>query len=165
MPDANIAEESSPVAADNFVVARTRINGFRTEVVTGQHTFLADEPASAGGTNLGPTPYDLLSAALATCTSMTLRMYANFKKIELRSATVAVRHDRVHAEDCRDCESSSGSIGEFQRVLTLDGDLSEEQRKRMLEIADRCPVHKTLQGEIKVRTTLSAQPLRARNEP
>jgi len=154
LPDAKVAEASSLVATDDFVVARTGIDGFRTEVVTGNHAFLADEPASVGGTDLGPTPYDLLSAALATCTSMTLRMYADFKKIRLRSATVAVRHDRVHAEDCRDCESSSGFIGEFQRVLTLDGDLSEEQRQRMLEIADRCPVHKTLHGEIKVRTTL-----------
>ena len=154
LADASVAEGSSLVATDGFVVARTRINAFRTEVVTGQHAFLADEPASVGGADLGPTPYDLLSAALATCTSMTLKMYASFKKIGLRSATVAVRHDRVHAEDCRDCDSNSESIGEFQRVLTLDGDLSEEQRQRMLEIADRCPVHKTLQGEIKIRTTL-----------
>jgi uncharacterized OsmC-like protein len=150
------APTESPLAAvEGFVVARTNIDGFRTEVSAGNHAFLADEPVTIGGTDTGPTPYDLLSAALATCTSITLRMYARLKNIELRSATVAVRHGRVHAKDCTDCESVAGKIDEFQRVLTLDGDLTEEQRQRMLEIADRCPVHKTLHGEIKVRTTLT----------
>ena len=118
------------------------------------HAFLADEPLSVGGTDMGPTPYDLLSAALATCTSMTLKMYASHKKIDLRSVAVAVRHGKVHADDCADCEGAAGKIDEFQRTLTLDGDLTEEQRQRFLEIADRCPVHKTLHGEIKVRTAL-----------
>jgi putative redox protein len=154
---ATASKESPLAAAEGFVVAQTKIDGFRTEVSAGNHAFLADEPLSVGGTDTGPTPYDLLSAALATCTSITLRMYARLKNIELRSATVAVRHGRVHAEDCGDCESATGKIDEFQRVLTLDGDLTEEQRQRMLEIADRCPVHKTLHGEIKVRTTLTGQ--------
>ena len=148
-------EITPPVAADEGVLARTFIDGFRTDVVAGGHTFLADEPLAVGGTDTGPSPYDLLAAALATCTTMTLQMYASFKKIDLRSVTVGVRHGKVHADDCADCESSTGKIDEFQRTLTLDGELTEEQRQRMLEIADRCPVHKTLHGEIKVRTTLS----------
>jgi uncharacterized OsmC-like protein/fermentation-respiration switch protein FrsA (DUF1100 family) len=155
LPSAPAPKESPLAAAEGFVVAQTKIAGFRTAVSAGNHAFLADEPLSVGGTDAGPTPYDLLSAALATCTSITLRMYARLKNIELRSATVAVRHGRVHAEDCGDCESAAGKIAEFQRVLTLDGELTEEQRQRMLEIADRCPVHKTLHGEIKVRTTLT----------
>jgi putative redox protein len=143
------------VAADGEVVARTSGNGFRTEVRAGDHALIADEPASVGGTELGPTPYDLLAAALATCTSMTLRMYANHKQLDLESATVRVEHDKIHAKDCEDCESGSGKIDEFRRRIELQGELSEEQRQRMLEIADRCPVHRTLHGEVKVRSRLA----------
>jgi uncharacterized OsmC-like protein/fermentation-respiration switch protein FrsA (DUF1100 family) len=142
-----------PVAG--AVVARTCIDGFRTDVVAGRHSFVADEPLSVGGTDLGPTPYDLLSAALATCTTMTLKMYASLKKIDLTSVSVEVSHGRIHADDCGDCESTTGKVDEFQRVLALHGDMTEKQRQRMLEIADRCPVHKTLHGEIKVRTKLA----------
>ena len=108
-----------------------------------------------GGTGAGPTPYDLLSAALAACTSMTLKMYASHKQLDLESATVRVRHGKIHAADCEDCESSEGRIDQFERELLLVGNLSEEQRHRMLEIADRCPVHRTLHSEVKVRTTLA----------
>ncbi|MGB5719585.1 MAG: bifunctional alpha/beta hydrolase/OsmC family protein [Woeseiaceae bacterium] len=141
-------------ARDGKVVARTQLGSFRTEVQLGAHALIADEPRSVGGTDLGPTPYDLLSAALATCTSMTLKMYADHKKLALTSATVAVEHGKVHAEDCSDCEKADGKIDEFRRSISLEGDLSEAQRQRMLEIADRCPVHRTLHGEIKVRSTL-----------
>jgi putative redox protein len=141
-------------AAAGEVVARTQLDGFRTEVRLGHHRIVADEPRSVGGTDQGPTPYDLLSAALATCTSMTLRMYANHKKLDLVSATVSVEHDRIHAADCEDCESGSGKIDEFRRTVSLAGDLTDAERSRMLEIADRCPVHRTLDGEIKVRTAL-----------
>jgi putative redox protein len=141
-------------ATDGEVVARTRVDGFRTEVRLGHHRLVADEPRSVGGDDQGPTPYDLLSAALATCTSMTLRMYANHKKLDLESATVRVEHDKIHAEDCQDCESGSGKIDEFRRAISLEGDLTDAQRNRMLEIADRCPVHRTLHGEIKVRSKL-----------
>jgi uncharacterized OsmC-like protein/esterase/lipase len=154
LPMATAPTASPLVAADGFVSARTKIDGFRTEIAGGSHVFFADEPVTFGGTDTGPTPYDLLSAALASCTSMTLRMYANLKKITLRSVTVAVRHDRVHAEDCKDCDSTAGKIDEFQRVVTLDGDLTDEQQQRLLEIADRCPVHKTLCNELKIRTAL-----------
>ncbi len=141
-------------AAHGEVVARTLLGGFRTEVRLGEHRTIADEPPSVGGTGLGPTPYDLLSAALATCTSMTLRMYANHKKIALESATVRVKHDKIHAVDCEDCESTDGKIDEFQRTISLEGDLTDAQRQRMLEIADRCPVHRTLHSETKIRSTL-----------
>ena len=139
---------------DGVVSARTRVGGFHTEVQLGDHSLVADEPRSVGGTDLGPTPYDLLSAALATCTSMTLRMYANHKQLPLESATVSVEHGKVHAKDCEDCETADGRIDEFRRTISLDGNLTEEQRERMLEIADRCPVHRTLHGEIKVRSAL-----------
>jgi putative redox protein len=147
-------EEDELTTRPGSVAARTRNTGFRTEIVTGKHTLVADEPASVGGTNLGPSPYELLSAALAACTTMTLRMYAGFKKLDLHAVTVRVAHDKVHAEDCQDCEGDSGKIDEFRREISLDGDLDEKQRARMLEIADRCPVHKTLHSEIKVRTSL-----------
>ena len=149
-------EAAAPLnAVDGAVVARTPMDGFQTEVQMGKHALIADEPTSVGGTDTGPTPYDLLASALATCTSMTLRMYAQHKKIGLRSATVRVKHGRIHADDCADCEQDEGMIHEFQRELLLDGDLTAEQRLRMVEIADRCPVHKTLHNEIKVRTDLT----------
>jgi putative redox protein len=140
---------------DYETAARTHTGGFRTEVIAGGHALVADEPASVGGTGEGPSPYDLLSAALAACTSMTLKMYASHKKLDLDSATVRVRHGKVHAKDCEDCESAEGRIDQFERELSLAGALTDEQRKRMLEIADRCPVHRTLHSEVKVRTALA----------
>ncbi len=141
-------------AADAAVVAKTSAGGLKTDVRLGDHAIVADEPPAVGGTGLGPTPYDLLAAALATCTSMTLRMYARHKKLKFESATVRVEHDKIHAKDCEDCESGTGKIDEFRRTISLEGDLSDAERKRMLEIADRCPVHLTLHGETKVRSAL-----------
>ncbi len=137
------------------VVATTFTDSFLTELNVGSHSLIADEPASVGGTNLGPSPYGLLSAALASCTSMTLKMYATFKKLDLRSATVRVWHRKIHAEDCADCESEDGKIDEFRREISFEGDLTPEQEKRLLEIADRCPVHRTLHSEVKVRSELA----------
>jgi putative redox protein len=142
-------------ASDDTVVARTLSNGYRTDIRAGRHRLVADEPLSVGGSNAGPTPYDLLSAALAACTSMTLQMYARHKKLPLDSATVSVVHDKVHAKDCEECERGSGKIDEFRRTISLVGELTAEQRARMLEIADRCPVHRTLHGEIAVRSELA----------
>jgi putative redox protein len=147
-------EEDELTTRPGSVAARTHNTGFRTEIVTGKHTLVADEPASVGGTNLGPSPYELLSSALAACTTMTPRMYAGFKKLDLHSVTVRVAHDKIHSDDCKDCDSDSGKIDEFRREISLDGDLDDKQRQRMLEIADRCPVHKTLHEEVKVRTKL-----------
>lgn len=142
--------------AGNEVVARTFIDAFRTELLAAGHELVADEPASVGGTGLGPSPYDLLSSALATCTSMTLKMYATRKELDVRSITVRVSHGKIHAKDCGDCETTAGRIDEFQRTIELDADLTETQTERMLQIADMCPVHRTLQGEIKVRTVLAS---------
>lgn len=137
------------------VVATTDASGVRTDVVAGMHSLVADEPLAAGGTDSGPSPYELLAAALASCTTMTLKMYAAFKKIELESVTVSVTHNRTHAADCADCESTNGRIDEFRREITLVGNLDDRVRQRMLEIAEKCPVHKTLHGEIKVRSALA----------
>ncbi|HSN52292.1 MAG TPA: alpha/beta fold hydrolase [Woeseiaceae bacterium] len=150
------AADSPPPDTGSFdTAARTRIGGFRTDIVAGGHALVADEPVSAGGTAAGPSPYDLLSAALASCTSMTLKMYAAHKNIDLESATVRVRHGKIHAKDCEDCESAEGRIDRFERQIVLAGDLTGEQRARLLEIADRCPVHRTLHGEVNVRSTLA----------
>ncbi len=141
--------------ASHAVVARTPAGGFRTDLVASGHRLVADEPVSYGGSDLGPTPYDLLAAALASCTTMTMQVYARHKKLDLKTAGARVTHSKVHAKDCEDCETSEGRIDEFRRELTIEGDLSEEQRQRIAAIADRCPVHRTLHGEIRIRTTLS----------
>jgi len=135
-----------------LTVRETGEGTFVQEVAAGRHVFAADEPESVGGNDAGPTPYDFLLAALGTCTSMTLRMYARHKKLPLERVTVTLRHGRVHAKDCEDCESDKGFVDVIERDIRLEGGLSAEQRERMLEIADRCPVHKTLHGEVKVRT-------------
>ena len=146
-------DADSPVSGGpDEVVSRTAAGGFKTDLSVAGHSMLADEPVSYGGTNLGPTPYDFLSAALASCTSMTLRMYADRKKLNFDAATVSVRHSKIHAEDCIDCEANSGKVDEFRRRITVEGDMSDAEKARMLEIADRCPVHKTLHAEVKIRT-------------
>jgi putative redox protein len=134
------------------VVATTAADGYRTPITAGRHHLLADEPSSVGGSDAGPSPYGLMSAALAACTSMTLQMYARRKGMALRTATVAVAHHKRHAADCEDCESRDGRIDQFDREIRLDGDLTEAERTRLMEIADRCPVHRTLHGEVRVRT-------------
>ena len=140
---------------DHRVTVHTPAAGFRTGVAVRQHTLIADEPTEVGGTDEGPTPYDLLGAALGTCTAMTLRMYADRKKWPLTGITVHVEHDRIHADDCATCESTKGQIDRLRRTLTLDGPLDDAQRARLAEIADRCPVHRTLEGEIVIDTDLA----------
>ncbi|MCG3753156.1 OsmC family protein [Amycolatopsis sp. Poz14] len=125
---------------------------YAQRVTTAGHEFLADEPESVGGTDAGPTPYDLLLSALGTCTSMTLRMYADRKGIPLTRTTVRLRHDRVHARDCERCETEVGLISRITREISLEGDLDDAQRARLLEIADKCPVHRTLSHEIAIET-------------
>jgi len=136
-------------------VSETGAGKFANEVRAGQHRLPADEPEKMGGTDTGPSPYDYLLAGLGACTAMTLRMYAERKKLALDKVSVRLKHNRLHAEDCTDCESQSGQIGEIQRVIHLQGVLSAEERDKLLEIADKCPVHRTLEGEIKVRTNLA----------
>ncbi|HEX2252393.1 MAG TPA: alpha/beta fold hydrolase [Thermoanaerobaculia bacterium] len=128
--------------------------GFRQQVLARHHRFAADEPVHLGGTDSGPTPYDLLLAALGTCTSMTLRMYAEHQQWPLEAVRVRLGHSRIHAEDCAHCQAEDGRIDRIERIVEVLGDLDAEQRQRLLEIADRCPVHKTLTGEIDIASRL-----------
>jgi len=136
----------------DILVRETRRGTFQQEIVAGQHRFLADEPVKAGGLDSGPGPYDLLLAALGACTSMTLRLYAERKQIALTRTQVRLRHGRIYATDCAECETKEGMIDHIDREIVLEGDLSAEQRKRLLEIADKCPVHHTLKSEVDIRT-------------
>ncbi|MFQ5650173.1 MAG: alpha/beta fold hydrolase [bacterium] len=140
---------------DNQILVRTGRQGYQTEIDANGHSLIADEPGSAGGTNSGPTPYDLLVSALGTCTSMTLRMYADHKGWPLEGIEVRLQHEKVHARDCETCETQTGKIDRIVREIVLHGPLDQAQKERLLEIADRCPVHRTLQAEIRVATRLA----------
>jgi putative redox protein len=137
------------------VVTETREGKFQQSVAIGPHHFLADEPVAAGGLDTGPSPYELLIAGLGACTAMTLRLYAAQKKLPLERVTVALSHAKIHAEDCASCETKEGMLDRIERTITLEGPLDAAQRARLLEIADRCPVHRTLTSEIDIRTTLA----------
>jgi len=134
------------------VVVEGGPSGFRQMVHAGHHHLVADEPVEVGGTDEGPNPYQLLMASLGSCTTMTLRMYADRKGWPLAGVTAVLSHSKIHARDCEDCESTEGYIDRIERTLVLQGDLDQTQRGRLLEIADKCPVHKTLRGEVTVVT-------------
>lgn len=136
------------------VAARTGSDGYTTDIRAGNHDLVADEPESVGGNGFGPTPYDLLLSALGSCTSMTLRMYADRKKWDLREVRVHLNHEKKYQEDCIDCENPKSKIDHIERLIELDGDLDETQRQRLLEIADKCPVHKTLEADTLIKTIL-----------
>jgi len=140
---------------DNQVVARLEGAGFRTEMLANGFPLIADEPVAVGGTNAGPTPYDYLLAGLGACTAMTLRMYADRKGWPLEAVEVRLNHEKIHAKDCQDCEQKTGRIDQIERELVLTGPLDDAQRQRMKEIANRCPVHRTLEGEVKILTELA----------
>ena len=136
------------------VVVRGTATGMVQEIVAGSHPLLADEPVSAGGADAGPSPYELLLAALGACTSMTITMYARKKSWPLEAVTVRLRHSRIHAIDCAECETKEGLLDHIERDIQLTGTLTGEQRARLLEIAKKCPVNRTLQSEINIQTRL-----------
>ena len=150
-------EEAVPlktVAAGKVYVGEVN-QKFLRQVNSDDHGWVADEPTKMGGQNLGPDPYEHLLAALGTCTSMTIRMYANRKQWPLSDVDILLTHSREHAQDCEDCETTSSRIEVLERIITLHGDLTDVQRERLLQIADRCPVHKTIESDIQIRTALT----------
>jgi len=135
------------------VVVKGGAVAYETEILAGRHRLLADEPVAAGGRDSGPNPYSFLMAALGACKVITMRMYADRKGWPLRGSQVEVAHSRIHAKDCEDCESSRGRVDRIEVVVDLEGDLSQEQSQRLVEISERCPVHRTLTNEVSIRTT------------
>jgi uncharacterized OsmC-like protein/alpha-beta hydrolase superfamily lysophospholipase len=141
-------------ATQGVTVTETGEGRFTQAITASGHRLRADEPVGAGGNDAGPSPYDLLLAALGACTSMTLRMYAEQKKWPLERVTVRLQHEKIHAEDCRECETREGRIDRIEREIEVEGDLDETQRARLLEIANKCPVHRTLHSEVWIPTRL-----------
>ena len=150
-PEAKAA--TTPGIADGVVVRETGASKFQQIISVGKHRLIADEPSEAGGDDTGPGPYDFLLAGLGACTSMTLRLYADRKSIPLERTTVTLKHSRIYAKDCETCETKEGMISRIDRVIEMDGKLDDEQRGKLLEIADKCPVHRTLTSEIDIVTT------------
>ena len=142
------------MAANNLphVIVRGDAAGFAQQVEIGPHHLKGDEPVASGGTDTGPTPYDYVLAALGTCTSMTISFYARRKGWPLENVTVSLHHSKIHAADCVECETKVGKIDRIEREIHLTGNLSAEQRAKLMEIADRCPVHQTLTSEINIKT-------------
>lgn len=140
---------------DNIVEVEETLTGRYTQNMrSGRHVLVADEPGNVGGNDTGPGPYEYLLMGLGACTSMTIRMYAERKQLPLKRVKVRLGHQKIHADDCSDCETREGKVDEITREIILEGDLTDEQRLKLLEIANRCPVHRTLTSEIKVRSML-----------
>jgi putative redox protein len=147
------AETTTTATVPGTVIVReTRRGTFEQEIISGAHRLIADEPVNVGGLDSGPGPYDFLLAALGACTSMTLRLYADRKKLPLTRVQVRLRHGRIYATDCAECETKEGMIDRIERVITLQGDLDASERARLMDMADKCPVHRTLKSEIDIRT-------------
>lgn len=148
---------SDDVMIDNRVTSSTGHEGFFTELFVNGHAMTADEPLTYGGTDRGPSPYEYLLAGLGACTSMTIQMYARHKKLPLDKAIVRLSHQKIHARDCEACEATNGKIDHMEREIELIGALDDEQRQRLLEIAERCPVHKTLHSEVNILSKLKSE--------
>ncbi len=133
------------------VVVHGSARSFRQEIVVGKHSLVADEPVNAGGSDAGPDPYDYLLTALGACTSMTVGLYARRKQMPLENITVSLRHLRIYARDCEDCETKEGMLDRIDVEVDLTGSLSAEQHDKLMEIAAKCPVHRTLTSEINIR--------------
>ena len=139
-------------APRQVVVQETRNSKFQQTVTVGPHQMLADEPVAAGGEDTGPGPYDFLLAGLGACTSMTMRLYADRKSLPMERVTVTLKHSKIHAKDCEECETKEAMLDQIERVIGIEGALDADQRKRLMEIADKCPVHRTLTSEIRIVT-------------
>lgn len=150
-----LEEESAPVSVpDRYVLARTGRVGYQTDIIADGHRLIADEPIALGGSGTGPNPYDLLLSALGACTSMTLRMYADRKQWPVEAIRVRLKHGKIHAADCQHCETKEGMVDRIERLIEISGPLEPEQKRRLVEIAERCPVHRTLHSEVLVETVL-----------
>jgi uncharacterized OsmC-like protein len=135
-----------------YVIVSGAAAGFAQKIQIGSHQLEADEPVSFGGADRGPSPYDLLLAALGSCTSMTIGLYARKRGWPLENITVSLRHSKIHAADCDNCETKEGKIDRIERDIQLTGSLTDDQRAKLMEIADKCPVHQTLTSEINIKT-------------
>ena len=152
--NATAAAPAPTPATGEVTVMETREGRFTQDITAGAYHLRADEPATAGGNDSGFTPYDLLLASLGACTSMTLRMYAEQKKWPLERVTVQLRHNKIHAKDCAECETREGKIDRIEREIRLTGNLDAAQRARLMEIADKCPIHRTLHSEVLIKTRM-----------
>jgi putative redox protein len=139
---------------EQSVVVRAIGSGYAQEIAAGQHSINADEPRSAGGSQTGPTPYQLLLAALGACTAMTVTMYARRKHLPLDGVVVRLRHSKIHAEDCFECQTEAGLLDRLDCEIELSGPLSPDERLSLLEIAEKCPVRRTLTSEIDIQSCL-----------
>ena len=142
-----MAEKTEP-----HVIVHGDANGFAQKVDVGSYQLTTDEPVSYGGTDSGPSPYDLILAALGSCTSMTIGLYARKRSWPVEKITVSLWHTKIHAKDCDDCETKEGRIDRIEMEIHLDGALTDEQRAKLMEIAGKCPVHQTLTSEINIKT-------------
>ncbi|SDR88330.1 alpha/beta fold hydrolase [Gramella sp. MAR_2010_147] len=151
-----LKEPTAPeLETDHEVMANLGASGFTTQIIAGNHHLVADEPIKVGGSDLGPNPYELVSSGLAACTSMTIQMYARRKKWLIDNVETHVSYSKKHADDCKDCENDMAKIDSFEREISIKGDLDEKQLKRLMEIADKCPVHKTLSSKAQINTQLT----------
>jgi len=156
IPHTNVNPTVGPEAVEaGTVTVHGSAAGFAQTIALGRHQLTADERTSAGGTDTGPNPYDFLLAALGSCTSMTVAMYARRKQWPLEAVTVRLRHSKIDAADCDECDTKEGKLDHIDRDIELVGALSNEQRARLLDIANKCPVHRTLTSEIHIQTRLS----------
>lgn len=149
------AIEESPTRSLAVNVYENGAGRYAQTIDIGRHRLAADEPTAMGGNDTGPAPYDLLLASLGACTSMTLRMYAERKGWPLKRVTVTLFHEKIHAEDCANCETREGKLDRILRIIKIEGTLDREQEQRLMEIADKCPVHRTLTSEIHIVTRVS----------
>jgi putative redox protein len=152
LPAIKQPEVMTNASGDQVIVRETGRGMFQQSIEAGRHRLIADEPVAVGGLDSGPNPYDFLLAGLGACTSMTVRLYAVRKSWPLERVTVRLRHGRVHAEDCASCETKEGMIDRIDRTISFEGELDPAQRAKLLEIADKCPVHRTLTSEVEIRT-------------